>query len=68
MLPSLLYTRSAQQSPLSIGALSLKGDYPHPMAYRLSVYTSLTSLPNQRKTRYKALITQATLAGLATYC
>ena len=54
ILPSLPNTHSARRSQLTIGALSLKGDYPHPTACNLPVYTSPASLPNRRNTWYKA--------------
>ena len=34
--------------------VSFKGDYPHPTACNLPVYTSPASLPNRRNTQYEA--------------
>ena len=63
ILPSPLITGWAHPRPI-LGALSLKGDYPHPMAHLLAVYASSASLPNRRKTRYGAAFQGLTPVGL----
>ena len=56
---SVAFALTNRLSPLTslifLEALSLKGDYPHPMAHDFAVYASRASLPNTRKTRYEAL-------------
>lgn len=47
------YWLDSLASQLSLGALSLKGDYLHPTAHTLPVYASRASLPDTRKTRYR---------------
>ena len=48
-----LYRLDLRASQIFFGALSPKGDYPHPTAYLLPVYASRLLLPEPRKTRYR---------------
>ncbi len=51
----IAYSLGPSTSQLFLGALSLKGDYPHLTAHSLPVYTSHVLLPDMRKTRYMVL-------------